>query len=271
MTLQCKNGHVETRLFDNITRGHGCSICKKTILSEKNKTYSHDYVKGFIDNLGYDWLNEDEYKNAASIIIYRCNKCGNTARANFTSILNGRRCRGCSIYKKKTTGEFISFVNSKTTDYEVIGEYKTCKDKLTMQHKTCGRFFSMTPDDFVQGHRCPFCSESHGENEIASVLDAAGIAYIRQYRFKDCRNVRPLPFDFYLPEQNVAIEFNGAQHYKSVDFWGGNDAFEYRKNNDRIKAEYCRSNNIPLISIPYWDTERIGGIVDAVTKVSQRK
>lgn len=272
VTLRCKNGHIESRLFDNIVKGHGCAACKANTLSVKNREYSKEYVAGFIDGLGYDWLNSDQYQNASSIIEYKCRVCGHVGRANFTALKNGRRCRGCSIYKKKDTDEYRKYVSDTTNgEYVLIGKYVTCKDKTSFRHNECGRIFEMTPDDFSRGNRCPFCLESHGEKAIASALDNAGIAYQREYRFADCRNKRPLPFDFYLPDYNVVIEFQGEQHYRPVDFWGGKEAFEYRKRNDFIKADYCKSNNIPLISIPFWDDKRIGGIAYAVREISGRE
>ena len=70
------------------------------------------------------------------------------------------------------------------------------------------------------------------------------ILYESQYSFKDCRNTLPLPFDFYLTDYNVCIEYDGRQHYKVNDFFGGEEAFEKLKINDAIKSEYCKNNNI---------------------------
>lgn len=213
----------------------------------------------------YTWLNQDDYVNAASIIKFQCNKCGHIAHANISNILSGRACRGCSPYKKKTTLDFAQIVaNTDDTDdgYELLSEYKTCKDKVTLKHRLCGRIFEMTPDGFVGGSRCPHCATSHGELEIKHYLDDKGIAYVQQYRFGDCRNIKPLPFDFYLPELNVCIEYNGQQHYCSVNYFGGEDGYARRKKNDEIKRRYCKENGISLIIIPYWEFTQIGGVIN---------
>ena len=60
-----------------------------------------------------------------------------------------------------------------------------------------------------------------------------------------------LPFDFYLPEHNICIEFNGIQHYQPSDFFGGYSEFKKRQKRDKIKIDYCNNSNIKLIAIKY--------------------
>lgn len=60
-------------------------------------------------------------------------------------------------------------------------------------------------------------------------------------------------FDFYLIDYNVLIEYDGRQHFKSIEHWGGEEEFKKRKINDSIKEEYCKNNRIPLLRISYHD------------------
>ena len=53
---------------------------------------------------------------------------------------------------------------------------------------------------------------------MASFLQMNEIIYIEQKKFKDWLGAQSL--DFYLPEYNIAIECQGLQHYKPVDFAG---------------------------------------------------
>ena len=103
----------------------------------------------------------------------------------------------------------------------------------------------------MRGHGCTVCNESHGEREIIQWLDNNSIEYIPQYRFNDCRDKYPLPFDFYLPQHNVCIEYNGRQHYEPVEFFGGNEDFKIRQIHDRMKMDYCESSGIDLLCISY--------------------
>ena len=101
------------------------------------------------------------------------------------------------------------------------------------------------------------CINSQGENKIKQLLDDLQILYIQQFYFLDCRNPKTncvLYFDFYLPDYNCCIEYNGEQHYIARK----NGIFTQDKVNeiryrDQIKKQYCQDNNIPLIEIPYTD------------------
>ena len=104
---------------------------------------------------------------------------------------------------------------------------------------------------------CSVCSESKGEREIRKYLDNFKINYEKEYKFKDCRNILPLRFDFYLPKYRTAIEFDGIQHYEPMEFFGGLEAYERLKKNDKIKSDYCEENYIDLIRIRYDQADRI--------------
>jgi very-short-patch-repair endonuclease len=74
-----------------------------------------------------------------------------------------------------------------------------------------------------------------------------------EYKFNDCRNILPLPFDFYLKNLNLLIEYDGRQHFEAVDLFGGEEGLKKRKINDNIKNEYCKKNRISLLRISYLD------------------
>jgi hypothetical protein len=98
---------------------------------------------------------------------------------------------------------------------------------------------------------CPICSESIGESEIRNLLTNNKIKFVKWKRFSDCKDKKPLPFDFYLLDYNTCIEFNGEQHYRPIEWFGGIDGFKKQEKRDKIKMEYCKNNNIPLIIIKY--------------------
>jgi very-short-patch-repair endonuclease len=87
------------------------------------------------------------------------------------------------------------------------------------------------------------------------------VKYIKQKRFNDCRNKLPLPFDFYLPDINTCIEYDGEQHFKEVNIFGGVDRFKNQRTNDNIKNIYCQEKNINLIRIPYWEILNIESVL----------
>ena len=74
----------------------------------------------------------------------------------------------------------------------------------------------------------------------------------------DCKYKQPLPFDFYLPQKNICIEFQGEQHYKERSLYYSEDIVI----RDNIKKEYCKKNNIKLIIIPYTAIDNIPKFLD---------
>jgi len=107
------------------------------------------------------------------------------------------------------------------------------------------------------GRRCPLCSKSHGEKHIASWLNEQNILFEQEVRFKDCRSILPLPFDFKIYRNDGSfflIEYDGSQHYGDGFF----EKFEDRKLKDKIKNDYCECSNITLYRIPYTLYDRPG-------------
>ena len=103
----------------------------------------------------------------------------------------------------------------------------------------------------MRGIGCPICNESKGEKEIRIFLENNAIKYSRNKRFNKCKDKKTLPFDFYLPKYNLCIEYDGLQHFKSIEFWGGEISLLEQKQRDQIKTTFCKENNIKLRRIKY--------------------
>ena len=107
------------------------------------------------------------------------------------------------------------------------------------------------------------CLRSKGEEKIAQFLTKYNEPFIREYTFEDLKNPmtnRLLRFDFFLPERNCCIEFNGIQHYENTD-WYGKDVLEEIQMRDKIKIDYCNSHDLLLITISYQDFSKIEEIL----------
>ena len=110
--------------------------------------------------------------------------------------------------------------------------------------------------------RCPLCkikTVSSGEEKIQKILTDNGIQFFKEYIFENCFNPKTnykLLFDFYLPDYNCCIEYDGIQHFKTNSYFQHN-SLENRKDRDSIKDNFCKENNIKLIRIPYWDYNKI--------------
>lgn len=118
----------------------------------------------------------------------------------------------------------------------------------------CGKVYKALWGEVIdrQRYRCSKCAKTQSKYEyyVERYLIEKGIEYIKQKRFDDCRNIKPLPFDFYLPQHNYIIEVHGSQHYyENVIF---QETLEHRQYIDKLKENYCHNNNIGFVAIPYW-------------------
>jgi hypothetical protein len=121
--------------------------------------------------------------------------------------------------------------------------------------------FNQTPNSHLRGDGCSSCKESSGEREIRNFLINNNILFESQHTFSNCRNKLPLPFDFYLTDYNICIEYDGRQHYKINEFFGGEKTFEQLLINDNIKNEYCKEKNIKLLRIKFTEHNEIEKIL----------
>ena len=114
-------------------------------------------------------------------------------------------------------------------------------------------------------HDCPNCSKkfgSSGELKVHNYLFQNKINYEKEKCFEKCVGERMLPFDFYLPEYNMCIEYQGQQHYHPVEVFKGENGFKLRQKYDKIKKDFCLNNGIKLVEIPYWEYENIEKILN---------
>lgn len=103
--------------------------------------------------------------------------------------------------------------------------------------------------------------QSYGEQKVSEILNDLQIKYLREYSFPDLRSSknRVLYFDFYLPDYNMCIEYDGIQHYeyRENSEWNTKEKFLEGKERDRLKDEYCAANHISLIRIPYTQYDQL--------------
>ena len=171
-------------------------------------------------------------------------------------------------YKKNIQDKFNNNAEKlKNPNIEIVGEYIGAHEKIECKCLKCGATFYLRADHIRRGIGHSGCNKSLGEERTETYLKNNGYNYICQYRFDDCiRKERSMPFDFYLPDLNIAIEYDGIQPYKPVMTFGGEEAFAELKLNDNFKTEYCHKNNIKLIRIPYTEYNNISEFLDIELK-----
>lgn len=157
----------------------------------------------------------------------------------------------------KTINPYYIFV-SQTKKQDEHGSYY-----WKIRCKRCNKEYEVIPSQLISDFRrrgnnpCDCWKRiSKGVIRIQQLLDTNKIDYIQEYKFKDCVSPKgnSLKFDFYLPDYNIAIEYDGEQHFFPITF-GGKESGEQRlkksQEYDNIKDIYCKDNNIKLIRISY--------------------
>lgn len=237
---------------NHLRSNSGCQKCKSNI-----KKTNEQFIKeaNLIHNNFYDYSNI-EYNGKFTKLKIICPIHGDFEQeARFH--LEGCGCQKCGwgrigIAQSDTKEIFIEkakLIHGDKYDYSLVN-YKNSIDKVKIICPMHG-IFEQSPRNHLNGSSCKKCSESKGERKIREYLEENIIKYIPQHKFKECRYKNELVFDFYLPEYNICIEYNGAQHYRPVKYWGGEETLEKIKTRDKIKKEYCKNNGIKLIIIRY--------------------
>jgi len=145
-------------------------------------------------------------------------------------------------------------------DYSLV-KFENIDKKVKIICKTHG-VFEQNIHKHLKGQGCQFCNSlSKGEDFIKSHLEEMKVKYIRQHSFNTCKFINKLSFDFYLPEYNTCIEFDGEQHYKPVKWFGGEEGYKLNIKRDECKNKWCFENNVNLIRIKYNQIEEISNIL----------
>ena len=222
----------------------------------------------------YDIL--DTYvKNTHTIYKVKCKKCGHIRETYLNNFMKNLQC-GCEtkVYRGRTGIEFINECNKYyNNELELIGEYKNQSTKVLLKHIPCGFIWSVRPSDIIHGRsHCPKCRtmQSQGELKIAKILTNLNIKFLEQEPLKNSKQ----RFDFFLPDYQIAIEYNGSQHYIfSPFFHKTEEGFLKYKERDMKKQQYCIDNNIDLLIISYLQDNDIEKIIvnkiSSTTKVGQ--
>ena len=231
-----------------ILNSMGCKRCSKHL--QRN---TQEYVED-LQRINPQLELVGDFINVKTHVLHRCKIHNYTWNVVPSSILNGTGCPICgreklSLLQRKTHEEYEKELYNVNPNIRCVGKYIDSTTKIKVQCLKCNTTWESLPFNLLCGHGCPSCNFSHGEDEIQNWLIAHNISFIPQKRFKGCKDKRTLPFDFYIPTHNAAIEYDGDQHSKAIDWFGGQEGLEYRKKHDKIKTEYCMKNNIKLLRI----------------------
>jgi len=263
----CKeHGIFEQVPTKHLLRGDGCPKCANILRGYNNRLSKIDFIKR--SNV----IHKNKYNYSLIEYIKACDNnkikiiCPNHGifEQQPYSHMKGCGCPKCANidhgkHNAINKDIFIFRSNEKHKniyDYSFVN-YINVQTKVKIRCLKHG-IFEQLPFVHMNGCGCPMCKKSKGENRIKEFLDRNNIKYVPQYSFDDCRNKLPLPFDFYLPEYNLCIEYDGEQHFKKYNKWEKADMdFENRIYRDKIKNNFCDKNHINLLRIKYDQFKKI--------------
>ena len=248
---------------NNLLFGHGCPKCGKESMVKKLSSNTEEFIEEAKQiHPEYDYSKVNYVGNKTKVIV-GCPKHGDFLITP-SHLLMGRGCPKCGFESRakkllSNTEEFIKKAKQIHPEYDYSKvNYVYNKTKVIVGCPKHGDFLT-TPNNLMQGYGCPICSESKGEIEVREWLENHNITYKRQHRFAD---LKKYPYDFYLPDFNLLIEYNGIQHYEEVPYFHRSpSSFDGQLTRDRIKKEYAEKNGIKLLVIPYWEFKNIDKIL----------
>lgn len=205
-------------------------------------------------------------KNAKyeKIYLIKCNKCGYVAEQFMRKFFY---CNGCNPSGAKPFENFVidaKKVHKDRYDYSDV-VYVNSFTKIKILCLKCDRYFFQSPHAHLRGHGCSHCKESKGELKMIEYFESKGIVFERQKSYSDLFDKKPLKYDFYLPDYNCLMEYDGIGHYVAK-FGSTPERKQFNlldtQKKDEMKNSYAEKNNIELLRIPYWDKEKIFEILD---------
>jgi len=261
----CPKHGVFEQLASNHRQGKGCLTCGVISRKQKQSSTTIKFINKANKTHGYKYdYSLVKYKNNSTKVNIICSEHGVFNVTPNSHISKRSGCMACYINKMRLgLDEFVrlsSLVHDNKYQYHLVN-YLNSRTKVKIICPKHGEF-TQSPHSHLKGHGCSSCNTSKGELIIKKFLDENGVKYIRQYKFSDCKNKKPLSFDFFLPHFNTCVEYDGIQHFKPYGWDKSGSRFKSTQKNDGIKNEYCLKNGIKLVRIKYNDKINLKNILE---------
>ena len=247
------------------------SICPKCSIDSKKLTLSEFVDKSeAIHGKFYDY-SKVVYINNATKVTITC-----PVHGDFDMIPNnhmqGSRCKFCNYDNyRMTIDEFIKKareIHASRYDYSESVYGNNGKEPLKIICKQHGEFFQ-TPNEHLTGSGCPKCRLKSQNKLYDKLVKDIDCEILFEYSPDFLERQR---FDIYFPEYNIAVEYNGEQHYFPKDFFGGQSGFENILERDERKRNKCKENNCHLFELKYdYNENDYAELVGKITLIIKNK
>ena len=266
--IACKEHGSFSQTANDHLSGYGCKQCAIESNIERHTMSTEDFIKKAKVKYGNKYnYSKSIYKGCRKNIIITCPEHGDFTILAYRH-LSKIGCYKCNMenYRKLRSSNSEEFVLKAKKlygdkyNYSLVGyiHSKLCVKIICKSH---GEFLQK-PNVHLNGSGCRYCNESKGERKVAAFLQENNFKYKREKTFPRCIYKNKLKFDFYLPDQNICIEYDGEQHF--IDGIFAQCSLEKIQIRDSIKNKFCEKNNILLIRIPYTEFNNIEDILRGV-------
>ena len=251
-------------------KGHGCKLCSDPNAGDRTRFSHKDFLFHAKRKHGNKYEYPMKYINSQTRITITCPIHGNFTQLAYLHL----RGSGCPVCGAQRTGDahFLGAehhineaknVHGNKYNYSFVPQDAKSTDIVPIICDKHGVFYQAL-QYHKRGNGCPYCQKSHGEERIEKFLKLHNIEFSRQHKvFNEnlfCKN-KKFFVDFFLTKYNIVIEFNGAQHYRPVDLFGGQKTFIQQQSRDVSLRLYCNEHKIKLIEIPYTEYDNIETIL----------
>lgn len=240
---------------NNFISGKRCPVC----MSQKKYNTSEDIKKRVSEKYEGRLIMVGDYTSLEVKTSFKCTIHNSYIDRAPRVVLsaNTNVCKSCiaeaSSKRQLSNAESVQSKLDKLHNgtIMILGEYKGNHTKTLFKCLDCDKVFNAEPNAVTRISGCPRCKVSKGEKAISSILNSLDVLYTPQKTFDDCKYKRKLPFDFYIESENLLIEYDGLQHSKPIDYFGGEEAYKKQVIKDSIKTKYAIDNNIRLLRFNY--------------------
>ena len=254
---------------DLLSQKSRCRLCKKresSLDNVRNLNSKIHQINPYINVVG-------NYISCRTKILCVCSFCNSEFKSTPNTLLLNYSCPVCgkSFMKndkdvsKQKHESFVKKLKKANRNIIPVDIYTGSKEKIKVRCVIDGCEWYAIPHNLLTGHSgCPVCNSiSKGESRIKNFLVDKGVSYEYQFRHPKLRGKSNymLSYDFFLPEYNLLIEFQGKQHETAIDYFGGESRFNIQIENDKTKKEFAIQNNIELLEIWYYDYDNIEQIL----------
>lgn len=198
-------------------------------------------------------------------VVWECQcDCGKVTLISAKQLRRGTQSCGC--LQKEVVGK----IRAKDISNQKFGKLTAIKPLEERKHGSivweclcdCGNKHFVSAENLLNGNtKSCGCLHSVGNSTIKNILTLLQISFACEYQVRI--NGINYYYDFIIFNEDKSIkcliEYDGILHFEQDKHHGWNNEKNWLKTqqNDKIKDNWCKENNIPLIRIPYTDLKNL--------------